>query len=257
MQIMFNFAPPLLGNTTSITITSNDPVQSLPYYQQLGFQEVMRSDYPFPWVLVSDGALLILLRKENTAQLSLSYYNKDLQPVIADLENKGISFTIKPKDTDALKRYVLQSPDGLNIGLIQLEGFQQPAGPTMARMQQQDYFRPDAYVNKTCGMFGELAHPVKDLNASITFWKLLGYSLLSSFTSPYNWAIMSDGLGIVGLHQTNEFNYPAITYFAADMKDKINRLAAAGLGNYKERGPGNIILTTPEQQHIFLFSMGM
>ncbi len=254
---MFNLPSPALGNITAITIASPDLEKSLQYYQQLGFAEVMRFDFPFPWIQVSDGALLIMLRKDDTPYLALTYYVSDPQPVVNDLEKKGIVFTRKPSAGEMVKRYVFQSPDGLTISLVGItDGFKQPPGPTMLGMQPQDYKNPAAYVNKVCGMFGELAHPVKNLDESIAFWKQLGFVTLSTFTTPYNWAIISDGLAVVGLHQTTDFNFPAITFFASDMKDKINRLKEAGLENFKERGSAsNIILTTPEQQHIFLFTL--
>jgi predicted lactoylglutathione lyase len=133
----------------------------------------------------------------------------------------------------------------------------QPAGPTMLTMQPQDYANPEKYVNKVCGMFGEFAMPVKDLDRSISFWEKLGFKALSKMTSHYPWAILSDGLAIVGLHQTENFTDPTITYFASDMKAKIEKLKQDGLDNYKEMNPGNIVVTTPEQQKINLFSLGM
>jgi RimJ/RimL family protein N-acetyltransferase len=249
---------PILGDITALTITTPDLEQSLAYYQRLGFTEVFRADWPFPWIQVSDEVLLIMLRKDATPYLALTYYVKQIDAVVADLTKKGIEFVQKAKKTDALKRYLIQSPDGLNISLVgMIDGFYQPAGPGMLHMQPKDYFKPEKYVNKTCGMFGELAHPVGDLEQSLEFWKLLGFSAVSKFTTPYPWAIVSDGLGIVGLHQTTKFAYPAITYFAADMKEKTDKLKAAGLAEYTERGPSDIVLTTPEQQHINLFSLGM
>ena len=172
------------------------------------------------------------------------------------MEGKGIQFISKPKDSDFVKRYLFESPDGLNISLVNImEGFAKPSGNTMLTMNQADYLKPETYTNKTAGMFGELAHPVADLDQSIAFWEKLGFKALSKYTSPYPWAILSDGLSVVGLHQSKEYSYPGITFFAADMKEKIEALKKQGIENYKEHGPGNIILTTPEQQHIFLFGM--
>ena len=218
----------------------------------------MRFDFPFPWIQVSDGALLIMLRLDSTPYLALTYYVKEFDEIVIDLEEKGISFIKKPLPTEMLKRGLFQSPDGLNISLVMIvDGFKQPSGPTMLTMKQEDYFKPDTYTNKVCGMFGELAHPVKNLDDSIAFWQKLGFVVLSKFESPYPWAIISDGLSIVGLHQTREFSFPAITFFASDMKERINKLKEDGLDDFKERGgAGNVVLTTPEQQHIFLFSLG-
>ena len=253
-----NLPTPFLGKVTAITITSPDLAASLVFYQQLGFSELMRMDFPFPWILISDGALMMMLRQDNTPYLALTYYVKDIAQIAQALEAKGIVFKQKPSDNDFVKRYLFQTPDLFNISLVNLmDGFHQPKGATMLGMNPSDYANPDAYVNKSCGMFGELAHPVADLDASIAYWEQLGFAVLSQFSFPYPWAIISDGLAIVGLHQTTNFNYAAITYFASDMTQKIEALKQKGLANFVVNHEGNIVVTTPEQQHINLFSLGM
>ena len=254
---MENLPTPMLGEVFAITISSTDLDKSFEFYQKLGFNEVFRSDWPFPMILINDGCLLILLRKDNTPYISLTYYTRELDKLVSLMESYGIAFVFKPAATDMIKRYVMRSPDGLNIALVTLvDGFVQPAGPAMLKMQQQDYFNPEKYVNKVCGMFGEFAHPVTDLDESIGFWAKLGFTVLSKFTSPYPWAIISDGLSVVGLHQTKNFDYPAITFFAADMTEKINKIKENGIDDIKETGKGNVVLNTPEKQHINLFKMG-
>ena len=249
---------PTLGEVTAITMTSPDLERSLQFYEKLGFREVTRFDFPFPWIQISDGALLIMLRLGNDPVIALTYYVHDLNRVVSDLENAGVVFTIKPEPTDMIRRFVLQSPDGLRVSLVTyVDTFKQPPGPTMLTTDQSDFFNPAKYVNKVCGMYGEFAHPVKDLEASIEWWKILGFKALSQFTSPYPWAILSDGLAVVGLHQTTHFTFPTITYFASDMKEKINKLKSEGLQDFTEAGGGNITLITPEKQRINLFKMGM
>lgn len=217
----------------------------------------MRSEFPFPWIQISDGALLMMLRFDKNPYCALTYYVNDIDKSVGIVADAGVAFTEKPNDSDMVKRYVFQSPDGLNISLVNVEGFVQPPGPTMLTMSPQDYFNPGKYVNKTCGLYGEFAHPVKDLDQSISFWEKLGFATLSKFTAPYPWAILSDGLAVVGVHQTNNFSDPAITFFASDMKEKIEQLKLAGLDNFTEQGTSNIVLTTPEQQKINLFKLGM
>lgn len=249
---------PILGDVTAFTITTPDPEQSLAFYQKLGFSELFRSDFPFPLIQISDGAIQIMLRKDNTPYIALTYYVLNIDAVVADLEAKGIEFAYRPSKADAITRYLIKSPDGLTVSLVgMINGFAQPAGPTMLKMDQKDYFNPEKYVNKACGMFGEFAHPVTDLEQSLAFWEKLGFKSVTKFTSPYPWAIVSDGLSVVGLHQSKHFNYPAITYFAADMQDKIAKLKEAGLTDIKDQGPANAVVTTPEQQHIFLYKLGM
>ena len=209
---------PILGEITAFTITTPDLEKSLAFYQKLGYTEVFRADYPFPWIQVTDGVVLIMLRQDPKPYMALTYYVKNIDKVVADLDKKGVPFASRAKPKDMLKRYLITTPDGLNVSLVSIvEGFSQPKGPGMLAMKPEDYANPEKYVNKTCGLFGELAHPVKDLEKSLEFWSLLGFAAVSKFTSPYPWAIVSDGLSIVGLHQTTHFTEPAITYFAADM----------------------------------------
>ena len=258
-MIQATLPEPLLGNISALTIATPDLETSLQFYQKLGFKEVMRMDFPFPWIQITDDALLIMLRKADEPYLALTYYSANADKIAADVESRGIQFISKPRDTDMVKRYLFQSPDGLNVSLVGIpDGFSGPSGKTMLTMEQQDYFKPENYTNKTAGMFGELAHPVADLNESIAFWEKIGFKPLSKFASPYPWAILTDGLAVVGLHQTTNYTYPAITFFASDMKDKIEKLRAQGLGELKEMGgSSNVVLKTPEQQHIFLFKLGM
>lgn len=248
---------PFLGDVTAITMSTPDLDSSFEFYSRLGFRELLRSDFPIPFLQMTDGALLIMLRKDTASYIALTYYVKDLEEKVSALKQDGIEFTVHPLPTDMIKRYVLKTPDGLSVSLVTfVEGFVQPAGPTMLHMPQADYFDPSKYVNKSCGMFGEFAHPVKDLDASIEFWKKLGFKTLSKMTSPYPWAIISDGLAVVGLHQTTHFNYPAITFFAVDMPAKIEALKATGIDSITETGKGNIVLNSPENQHINLFKLG-
>ncbi|MEO8414351.1 MAG: hypothetical protein ABI472_11860 [Ginsengibacter sp.] len=255
---MFNFPKAKLGDVNAITIASTGLEESLNYYQQLGFAELYRADFPFPWIQISDGALLIMLRQDKNPYIALTYYVKEMDNVVSDLKQAGISLKAMPTPDKMIQRYLISTAEGHNITLVTyVDGFAQPLGTTMLTMQPRDLSNPGTYANKTCGIFGEFALPVKNIDDSILFWEKLGYKSLSKRSSPYPWAILSDGLGIVGLHQTNNFSVPTITFFASDMKDKIEKLKNSGLNNFTESGDGNIVLTTPEQQKINLFKFGM
>ena len=75
---------------------------------------------------------------------------------------------------------------------------------------------------------------------------------------PYPYAILSDGLMLIGLHQTNEFNYPVVTYFGINTEKRVQELEAKGVQNFNEMmGKKNVVLKTWEGQHFNLFSVGM
>ncbi len=255
---MFTFSKPKLGDVSAITITSTDLAASLAFYQQLGFSELYRADFPFPWIMVSDGALLIMLRQDKDPYIALTYYTKEMDLVVSDLTDIGVPVKQIPTPNPMIQRFLITTAEGHFISLVTfVEGFAQPPGNTMLTMPPADYAKPGTYTNKICGMFGELAFPVTDLERSIAFWEKLGYRSLSKRTLPYPWAILSDGVGIVGLHQASNFSVPTITFFAADMKTKIAHLKSTGLVSPAESGDNNIVLTTPEQQKINLFQLGI
>jgi [ribosomal protein S5]-alanine N-acetyltransferase len=248
---------PSLGQIAAFTINTPDLQQSLAFYNLLGFSEVMRADWPFPWIQVSDGVLLIMLRQDPQPYIALTYYVSDIEKVAANLEKAGIVFDSKPATGDVLKRFLFRSPDCVTISLVSMvKGFVAPAGKTMLQIPQENYGDPATYPNKVAGLFGEFAHPVKDIHQSIEFWKLLGFEGVSEFESPYPWAILTDGLTVIGLHQSAHFDFPAITFFAADMELKISQLKTNGLKDFTDQGRGNMIAHTPEGQHIFMFQLG-
>ncbi|MEZ4687513.1 MAG: hypothetical protein R3B47_16040 [Bacteroidia bacterium] len=65
---------------------------------------------------------------------------------------------------------------------------------------------------------------------------------------------------MIGLHQTEEFDVAAITYFAKDMADRIKKLNADGVETSLFGGTGggneaNQIARAPEGTHFFLFKL--
>ena len=91
------------------------------------------------------------------------------------------------------------SPDGLTISIVSfVDGLLQPLAYD-AHNAAEDYMKPERYVNKTCGMFGEFAHPVKNLDASISFWENWDLKLFPNSVHP-TLGVASDGLAVVGLH---------------------------------------------------------
>lgn len=256
---MFDLPKPKLAEVSGLTINTPDLKASVKFYKKLGFSELFRGDFPFPLVQLSDGQIQIMLRHTPEKYFALTYYPGDIDAVAAELAAEGIEpFEKNISDSDYLKFYRMKTPEGFVVSMVMLiESFTQPAGPTMLTMSPQDYSNPEKYTNKTAGMLGEIAYPVKDLDVSIAFWQKLGFKVLSKYGEPRPWAILADGLNVVGLHQADDFDQPAITYFASDMAVRIESLKAAGITNLTEKNPGNVVLNTPEGQHINLFSLGM
>jgi hypothetical protein len=256
---MSSFSQSKLGEVACVYVTTPDLDSSVAMYGKLGFPSTAANTFPVPWAQVSDGSLLIMMRKDPVPYIGLTYYAADIDNVAARLEKEGIEFVQKPKEGDPIKRYYIKTLDGFNIVLAgNLGGFSQPTGLTMLTMKPEDFKAPDKYPNKQCGAFGEFCHPVTDLNKSIEYWKKLGFTVKTQMSSPYPWAILTDGLMLIGLHQTKNFNYPAVTYFGINTEKRIQQLKDAGVKSFTEMmGKNNVSLTTWEGQHFFLFAAGM
>jgi len=248
-----------LGEVACVYITTPDLDSSVAFYEKFGFSKIASNTFPVPWAQVSDGSLLIMMRKDPKPYIGLTYYVKDLDATVAQLEKDGIVFDQKPKAGDPIKRYYIKTPDGFNIMLApNIGGFTQPTGTTMINMKQADFGSADKYPNKLCGVFGEFCHPVADVNQAIAFWKKLGFTSKYVEQQPYPHAIVSDGLMIIGLHQTKHFDYPAITYFGVNTVARVKQITDKGLAKPSEmQGGANVMFKTFEGQHLFIFSMGM
>lgn len=248
-----------LGEVSCVYVTSPDLDSSVALYEKIGFPRIASNVIPVPWAQVSDGSLLIMMRKDSVQYTGLTYYAANIEKVVAQLEKDGIQFTQKPKETDPIKRYYFISPDGLNIMLASNVGaFKQPTGETMLNMNPIALQSASKYPNKQCGAFGEFCHPVTDLNKSIEYWKKLGFEVKTQMTAPYPWAVVSDGLMLIGLHQTKNFSYPAVTYFGLNTENRTQQLKQNGVKNITPfMGNNNVVLKTWEGLHFFLFSAGM
>jgi hypothetical protein len=246
-----------LGEVACVYVTSPNLDSSVALYEKIGFPKIASNVIPVPWAQVSDGSLLIMMRKDTGSYVGLTYYASDVDKIAAQLEKDGIMFTRKPKEGDQIKRYYFKSPEGLNIMLASnLGGFTKPKGITMLDMGHEDIKAAEKYPNKQCGVFGEFSLPVINLDKSIEYWNKLGFEVKTQMVSPYPWAILTDGLMLIGLHQTEDFDFPAVTYFGLDTEKRVQQLREKGIANIKETIlRNNFVLTTWEGLHVFLFAM--
>src|SRR3954466_14041063 len=115
---MFNFPKPKLGEVTAITIASPNLDKSFQYYQALGFTKLLEFDFPFPFIQISDGALLIMLRRDITAYIALTYYSKELEKLVADLKGAEVSLKQMPTPDKMIQRYLITADEGRDSSLV-------------------------------------------------------------------------------------------------------------------------------------------
>lgn len=248
-----------LGDMACVYVTSPNLDSSVAFYEKMGFPKIASNTFPVEWAQCSDGSLVIMMRKDTDPYIGLTYYVNDIDKKIEQLEKDSIRYDGKPSPGDPVKRYFITSPDGFKIMLVpNIGGFKQPQGMTLLNMPPADFSKADKYPNRQCGAFGEFCHPVADLRSSLAFWQKLGFTVKSIFKQPYPYAILSDGLMLIGLHQTKDFSYPAITYFGTNTEARIRGLAGKGITTIQEmQGKKNVMVKSWEGQHFFVFDIGM
>lgn len=249
----------ILGEATLITMSTKNLEQSRSFYDKLGYTKLNENAPTDNQMKITDQTLVIELKEDDNSYLGLTYFTEYLDEKVTAIESRGIEIDEKIEKAGQLSEISLSSPNGLRINLNNADSKKvyQPQGLTLLNFPEEDFLNPEKYPNPRCGVFGEFSQSVTDLQKSIDFWEKLGFNALSVNQEPYPWAIMSDQLNILGLHQTEDFTQSAITYFASDMKNRISRLKEIGITSIKPFSiddAANAIVTTPEGMQIFLFS---
>jgi hypothetical protein len=157
---------------------------------------------------------------------------------IARLEQTGVEFSLRNEVKGRVFQAIFLGADDLGINLVRYEDAVPLPTPT---------------ANERLGIFGEYSLGIDDLDFSAAYWQEFGFALRHRAEEPYPWAILSDGLLTLGLHETQEFDGPTLTYFAPDMKERVERLAAAGVP-VKATPMGGTTVFAPDGQQFFLFT---
>ncbi|MCL4264849.1 MAG: hypothetical protein KJ069_16620 [Anaerolineae bacterium] len=223
-----------LGDLVQIAIGVPDLAASAAFYETLGFEKLAEDELPWPWKQYSDGQNLFLLNQDGNQYIGLNYFSTNVAEKVKQLEGIGAEFLLKEEFDGRLHMAIFTDADGLMVGLINNDPTDMPV--------------PAGQPLSHCGKFGEFALGVADFQKAAQFWQQLGFTSLYTGSEPYPYGIFSDGLMLLGLHQTDQFQGPCPTYFAVDMPQRIEQLEAQGLTI-----PGGI-LKAPGGETLFLFT---
>lgn len=204
-----------LGDVAQIAIGVPDLAASAAFYETLGFEKLAENNQPWPWKQYSDGQNLILLNQDGNQYIGLNYLSADAAERVKQVEALGVELLMKQEFDGRLHMAIFADADGLMVGLINHD----PTGMPL----------PDGLPLSHCGKFGEFALGVANFQRAARFWQQFGFAQLYASSDPYPWGIFSDGLVVLGLHQTEDFQGPCPTYFAPDMPKRIEQLQAEGL----------------------------
>jgi len=235
----------LLGRPTRIILSCKEMIQSMTWWSRLGFIPVaelpVKSDSA---ISLTDGQIIITLVAEVLPSPIIMFSCPSIKTLKDSLEKLDINTTFDVKGP-GYGEIRLLSPNGVYL---------------MVRPSTDELPKPvKGDSNLICGRLTEFSIGTGFLKKEQTYWETLGFSVKRGGNSPYNYALMTDGMITIGLHENREIVSLAFTYFAADMPDRISRLEKSGIvveeetpssSNRKEHGR----VVSPDGQTVFLFT---
>lgn len=106
---------PVCGSFGELSIGIDDLASSLQQWEKLGFNAVHQSTVPYPFAIISDGAMVIGLYQSGTLyKPTITYFASDMASRIAQLQKAGIVVTeeFPPEADGSWGGAFTQSPDG-------------------------------------------------------------------------------------------------------------------------------------------------
>ncbi|MFC1555477.1 hypothetical protein ACFL67_00180 [candidate division KSB1 bacterium] len=237
-----------LGEHLQIALSVEDIQKTKEFFDRLGHRKTDNFDpQPFAVEMLADGYNLIGLNERAFHSPVLKYYARDFDEVVKYLESLDcIVNTVK--DGEKVMAASVFDPSEQHIVVLPLETRNIP--------------EPENKSVVGIGTFEEYAIPVEDLNVSLAFWKSIGYEPIQGAgyggKEPYPWQVITDGLLMIGLHQTQEFPVAGLAYYHPEQKQNIEILRSGGMEFAAEMKDKNgdvvsAIAVTPDQQPVFIF----
>lgn len=232
------------GDAVQITLSVHDLSVSRAFYDALGFVTVAQNELPYPWTQITDGRNLILLGEDDMAFRGLTYFAADMKDRVDRISSMGVRVSAAGFNIGDVFQAIIHDPNGLPISLVAYDA---------ARLS-----KPDGTPRTLCGAFGELSLPTADLAASRAFWEQFEFQCVHASDTPHPYAILSDGLLTIGLHQTSAFSERTLAYFSDDSAERIRAIKDLGLIPAFEIPDGNgtvvhACFQSPEEQDLFVF----
>lgn len=233
-----------LGRFLEISVHAPSVLESLEFYQKLGFSQAeVGETWSHPYAVVTDGRLFIGLHQRELESPALTFVKPDLWRHLDELEALGIDFESRHLGDDVFNTAGFRAPDGLLVTLIEARTFSPPA-------------RQPAETS-ACGYFGELGIPTRDAERSREFWEQVGFVAAAENAQPFRRISLTSDFLDLGLYATRELRRPVLTFVDPEMPARIARLAQLGV----ERSPrlpaafdaeSAALLTAPEGTTLLL-----
>lgn len=236
----------MLGRFLEVSLYTPDPLESLAFYERLGFTQAQVGDtWSHPYAVVTDGRLFLGLHRYEFPSPSLTFVQPDLMANLERLEALGIEMAFRRVGRDVFNEAGFTDPNGQMITLLEARTYSPP--------QRQ------SHETSLLGWFEEFALPAQDLEGSARWWEQLGFVAAETAEEPWpRVGLTSDSLD-VGLVGPGGLRAPALVFKEPDMAGRIRGLADRGIefsrGLPRTLDPReNALLVAPEGTPLLLMT---
>jgi catechol 2,3-dioxygenase-like lactoylglutathione lyase family enzyme len=227
-----------------VSIGTSNMAENVAFYKKLGFRLVAQDNAPWPWIMLSDGAVNVQLNNDGMTYFGVSYFGADVAGSRVE-SAKAAGAAPFMEDPNPVPTTVFVDPDSaMGLGFIAMD---------------MPFTMPEKGSKGALGTLGEIAVPVANYDSTKAWYGMLGFKSTGDQKKPYPWGIVTDGVVRLGLHQTTEFKKPALTYYSADSGERIAALIEKGV-EVQNAIPGgddqnikNGLLESPDGWLVFIF----
>lgn len=197
-----------------VAVPAADVLDSLTFYRQLGFVELnTHGAMPYPYAVVSDGAVAIGLHGSAEFQASARFVRPDVRGAVLKMSDRGVEFADVHLDDDELHQVSLVGPNGNRVDWVEARTFS-PADEDVR--------------NSMLGSFLEITFSVADLYAAARFWAPYADRVLAESDEPPRMRLDASGLA-VGLCETTRSGPPSLAFAVEDAEGLQTQMDRFGM----------------------------
>ena len=205
----------MIGRFLEISVHAPEILESLAFYESLGFQQVpVGETWAYPYAVVTDGRLTVGLHQHAIKSPSLTFVKADLIKHAEELRALDLVIEQEHLGSDEFNEISCHDPNGQHMRILEARTFSPvDISPTFS---------------STCGYFVEYGIPVKEFAESVQFWERFGLIAMEEDKTLFDRvALTSDHLNL-GLHRSRALRHPVLVFEADDMHTRLQLLKHRG-----------------------------
>lgn len=234
----------MLGRFLELSVYAPSVLESLEFYQKLGFTQAEVGDsWSHPYGVVTDGRVFIGLHQYEFDSPSLTFVKPDLLHHADTLERSGIEFAFRKLGNDVFNEVGFHDPDRVMITLLEARTFSPPPR--------------DGIETSWCGYFSEIGLPARDPDRSKDFWERLGFVATDEQTEPFRRISLTSDYIDLGLYATRELRKPVLSFVDPEMPSRLAHIEKLGIERSSHlprafNGDASALLIAPEGTALLL-----